>query len=424
MQLTKLSSTAIAALLTTTICAIPYGALAREQKEKPAGIHQETAMPGMERSTHARPATVQVQISTTQGELIAGKEIPALLTLTDAQGQPVTFDNLQTAHTKKIHLLIIDESLTDYHHEHPVPTGKPGEYSFTFRPKNGGSYVVFADLLPTATGKQEYAKTQVEVQGDKKSLDEAAGTTAIVDGYRFDLSAEGGNSLRLGESKLVKVKVTKPDGQPADILEPVMGAFAHGVGFPSDRSSVVHVHPMGVEPEKESERGGPDLSFHIIPDKEGYMKFYVQVQIDGRDRFAGFGFNVEKEEPTTAPAMTTTTAQLSDEQNKFLNQYESIHTALAADDFTAAKKAAQEMTTLNKGQKMAAGNIAGSESIKSAREAFKTLSAEAVKIVSNESGYFVMACPMVENGKWIQTTKKVSNPYLGGAMPSCGSVVK
>ncbi len=382
------------------------------------------AMPGMEHSIHASPATIKVQISTAPGELIAGKEIPALLTLTDAQGQPVTFDNLQTAHTKKIHLLIIDESLTDYHHEHPVPTGKPGEYSFTFRPKNGGNYIVFADLLPIATGKQEYAKTEVEVKGDKKPLNESAGITAMVDGYRFDLSAEGGNTLRAGEAKLIKVKVTKPDGQPADILEPVMGAFAHGVGFPSDRSSVVHVHPMGVEPEKESERGGPDLSFHLIPEKEGYMKFYVQVQIDGRDRFAGFGFKVEKEEPETAPAMATTTSHLSDEQTKFLNQYESIHSALAADDFTAVKKAAQGMTSLNEEQKMAARKIAASDSIKSAREAFKPLSAEAVKVVSHESGYFVMACPMVENGKWIQTTNKVSNPYLGGAMPTCGSVVK
>jgi hypothetical protein len=42
--------------------------------------------------------------------------------------RPVTFDDLKEAHTRKLHLLIIDESLADYHHVHPIEnTGKPGE---------------------------------------------------------------------------------------------------------------------------------------------------------------------------------------------------------------------------------------------------------------------------------------------------------
>ena len=223
----------------------------------------------------------------------AGSETGALIRLSDEQGKPVTFEQLKLAHTKKIHLLIIDESLTDYHHEHPTPTKNAGEYSFAFKPAKGGRYTIFADLLPTTTGKQEYARTEVDVDGAAAPLDQSAGRVTTVDGYKFTLATEGDGPLRVGEATMAKVRVTKLDGQPANNLEPVMGAFAHGVGFPADHSGVVHVHPMGKEPEQPSERGGPDLSFHIMPEHAGYMKFYVQVQIDGRDRFAGFGFNVE-----------------------------------------------------------------------------------------------------------------------------------
>ena len=47
----------------------------------------------------------------------------------------------------------------------------------------------------------------------------------------------------------------------------------------------------------DSERGGPDLSFHLQPAMAGFFKFYVQVQIDGQSRFAGFGLNAAPAKP-------------------------------------------------------------------------------------------------------------------------------
>ena len=370
------------------------------------------------------PATIKVEFAPTAAPYQAGAETTALIRLSDAQGKPVTFEQLELAHTKKIHLLIIDEGLTDYHHQHPVPTENAGEYAFIFKPAKGGRYTVFADLLPTATHKQEYAKTEVAVAGTAVALDQSAGRVAIVDGYKFELSIEGDAILRVGEGTLAKVKVTKPDGQPANNLEPVMGAFAHGVGFPADCNGVVHVHPLGKEPEQPSERGGPDLSFHVVPEHAGYMKFYVQVQIDGRDRFAGFGFNVEKAaevaaSPTPAPETTLTPGQ-----KQLLAQYEAVRSALSADDFAAAKKAAASLTSSKEAAAPGAAEIAKSSSIKDAREAFKKLSAHAAMVVAQQPGYFVMACPMVKEGTWVQLTRKVENPYMGGAMLGCGAIKK
>lgn len=231
----------------------------------------------------------------------AGVSVPVAVKLTTKDGKLVTSADLELAHTKLVHLLIVDSSLTSYTHEHPVETA-PGEWSFTFNPRAGGTYTVFADLLPKATGAQEYAKTTVTVAGAVRPLDTSVNQTAIVDGYRYDLKIPADEPLTAGAASLVSVHVTKPDGTPATNLEPIMAAFAHGVGFTADLTGVLHVHPMGKEPKRDSERGGPDLSFHLQPAMPGFFKFYVQVQIDGQSRFAGFGLNAAPARPeSTAP---------------------------------------------------------------------------------------------------------------------------
>lgn len=239
----------------------------------------------------------------------AGQRVPVVVKLTTKDGRPVTSTDLEIAHTKLVHLLIVDASLTSYTHEHPVETA-PGEWSFDFQPKAGGTYTVFADLLPKSTGRQEYARTTVAVAGPAQALDQSTNFTATVDGYRFDLKIPADAPLTAGEASLVTVHVTRPDGAPAANLEPIMAAFAHGVGFTADLGGVLHVHPMGKEPATDDERGGPELSFHLQPAAEGFFKFYVQVQIDGTSRFAGFGLVAAPAKPA-APESTVAGATYS-----------------------------------------------------------------------------------------------------------------
>ena len=416
--------------MTKSICA-GAAALAVALSFAPTRLHaHEGEHPTAQHNHPAAAPTIKLElISPTP---VAGQESEARVRLTNAQGKSVTPEMLEIAHTEKFHLLIIDESLGDYHHEHPAPADKPGEYKFSFRPKNGGRYTLFADLLPKATARQEYARTEVQVKGEPRPLDQSAAQVASVDGYKFELAAEGGDRLRKGEAKLVKVKVTAPDGKPASHLEPVMGAFAHGVGFPTDRSGVVHVHPMGKEPMTDSERGGPELSFHIVPEHAGYMKFFVQVQIGGEQKFAGFGFNVDEPAPRVAKTSGAGASTMTAQQKQFLERYEMIRSALAADDFAQAKQAAQTLAqaghghgdaALAHGDTALAKEIANAGSIKAAREAFKKLSTSATKIAADQDGYYVMNCPMTENGQWVQTTEEVANPYFGASMLRCGSVV-
>ena len=72
-----------------------------------------------------------------------------------------------------------------------------------------------------------------------------------------------------------------------------MGAFAHIVAFYDDFATVAHVHPMGEEPKSEDQRGGPELSFHLEPEKAGFLKIYVQVKRGGKDIFIPMGVSIQ-----------------------------------------------------------------------------------------------------------------------------------
>jgi hypothetical protein len=236
------------------------------------------------------------------GNRTAGKSIATVIRLTGADGKPVSLDQLEVAHTERIHLLVIDQSLTDYHHLHPAAGDKPGEYRLEFAPRFGGTYHIWADLVPKATGKQEYSKTTLKVDGSPATPNRLVNSTAEVDGYRFEITTENNAPLQAEKATMVKVKVTGPDGRDFSRLEPVMGAFAHMVAFPADLGSVTHVHPMGAEPKTAGERGGPDLSFHVEPDKPGFQKFFLQTQIGGKDKFAAFGLKVD---PATVATLSS-----------------------------------------------------------------------------------------------------------------------
>lgn len=279
--------------LTFVICAATVALL---------GVHPLSAQHDHGVST----ATVTIEILPVTPRT-AGKAVPSVIRLTGPDGKPVTPDQLEVAHTEKIHLLVIDQSMTDYQHLHPVAGDKPGEFRFDFAPRVGGTYHIWADLVPKATGKQDYAKATLKIEGAPGAANQSINTKATVDGYRFDLTTENNASLQAGKATTVRVKVTSPDGKEFTKLEPVMGAFAHMVAFPEDLGSVTHVHPMGPEPKAATERGGPDLSFHVEPDKPGYEKFFLQVQIGGKDKFAAFGLKVEPAAASTAsPAQQVT----------------------------------------------------------------------------------------------------------------------
>lgn len=228
----------------------------------------------------------------TQSPLAPGETCSAILRLERANGEPILVSDLIETHTKKIHLLIIDPSLTDYHHEHPVPTAVPGEYAFTFTPRKPGSYRAWADVRPYPFGLQEYATAEIVVATTPEPLrDRATSSRATVDGLSYDLVLTDAG-LRVGVPATAKLRITTSDGKPFTQLEPVMATFAHIVAFNEDYKTVLHMHPKGLAVSDPNARGGPELEFQIYALKPGFYRLFAQVQIDGRSRFAPFGIQI------------------------------------------------------------------------------------------------------------------------------------
>jgi hypothetical protein len=228
----------------------------------------------------------------TSAPLVVGEPVTAILELGRPNGEDISPSDLIETHTKKIHLLIIDGSLTDYHHEHPEPTRNPGEYSFSFTPSKPGGYRAWADVRTSPLGLQEYAMTDIPAKTTGEPLtDRAPIFRTTVDDLNYELILPQ-KTIQVARPVVARLKVTTKDGKGFNQLEPLMGTFAHIVGFNQDYKTVMHIHPKGPPVLDPAARGGPELEFQIYALRPGFVRLFAQVQIAGRSQFAPFGIQV------------------------------------------------------------------------------------------------------------------------------------
>lgn len=216
-----------------------------------------------------------------------------LVNLKDSK--PINLSDLKEVHTQKIHLLIIDNSLQDYIHVHPTALNAPGMYIFDWSPKlKNANYKIWADVTSQKTGEQEYVMT--ELTKFVKSTNEKINRTTIlnnnVSGYNFALQFDH-KELNIGKMIMGTIMVTDHNGKPVTTLEPLMGSFAHIVGFYDDGKTMIHIHPLGTEPIHTSDHSGPILTFHMVPSKAGFIKLFVQIKINGKEIYVPFGFTIK-----------------------------------------------------------------------------------------------------------------------------------
>ena len=121
-------------------------------------------------------------------------------------------------------------------------------------------------------------------------------------------------------------------------------------------------------------------------------------------------------------------ARAAGNSSVLIPRYERVAAALVADNLADAKSAAQALAA-DAGNDHhdtiagAARAIARAADLGAAREAFKTLSARVIVLARHEKGYFIINCPMAD-ADWLQSTRKIANPYFGQAMSGCGLVTE
>jgi hypothetical protein len=225
----------------------------------------------------------------------AGQDVQATLTLTTFSGKPIAPEDLQVVQTKRIHLLIVDPSLDDYQHVHPVPGRTPGAWTFRFHPRFGGAYRIFADFTPVATNRGLYSETELPVGGAPNPV--AAGTqptswSAYEGGFTFALSPAS-LPIRAGVPATLTLRVTRPGGGAVPLL-PVMDAFAHLVAFDLQRSGFAHIHPEQKDVTHLPDSIQPTFTFRVSIPAPGRYVVWSQVNLGGTEVFAPFWFDVAK----------------------------------------------------------------------------------------------------------------------------------
>ena len=224
-----------------------------------------------------------------------GVEARFTLTLRTAGGKPIAPEDLLIAHTRKLHLLIVDPWMDDYQHVHPEPGRARGEWTFAFTPRREGRYRVFADFTPVATGRGLYAFVDVPVgrsglpAGFTMVMQHEDSWSAERDGFRFALMPAA--PMRANQPADLKLAIARAGGGTVP-LEPVMGAFAHLVAFDEARSGFAHLHPMEADLTRRPDGAKPTLNFKITIPRAGRYVIWAQVKLDGREAFAPFWFEV------------------------------------------------------------------------------------------------------------------------------------
>jgi len=219
------------------------------------------------------------------------QEIKFTLKLATASGKPVAPEDLIVAHTRKLHLLIVDPTLNDYQHVHPEPGRRAGEWVFTLTPQRAGTYRVFADFTPAATQRGLYASADFTVPGTVATVVREPNTTAQVARFNFELVTPP--LFQAGKVADLKFRIESQGRDKVPVpLQPVMGAFAHLVAFDEARSGFAHLHPNETDLSKPPDALRPELNFKVTIPVPGRYVIWAQVNLGGGEVFVPFWVDV------------------------------------------------------------------------------------------------------------------------------------
>ena len=232
-----------------------------------------------------------VQFSVFPETAQTGQEVEFTFQLATSTGKPIAPVDLLVSHTRKLHLMLVDPSLTDYQHIHPTPGEAPGEWHVSFAPKYAGTYRIFADFMPAVTARGLYASVDIDVPGTPESLYHQPSLVQVDGPYTFELGMDEGR-VRARESTDLTLKIHHDQGAAVHLGE-IMGSFAHLVAFDEDRSGFAHLHPQETDLESPPDAYNPELHFNITIPQSGLFVIWAQLVLDGTERFIPFWFEVE-----------------------------------------------------------------------------------------------------------------------------------
>ncbi|NGN92415.1 hypothetical protein G5C66_06620 [Nocardioides sp. KC13] len=194
--------------------------------------------------------------------------------------EPVT--RFETAHGKKLHLIVVRRDLATFQHVHPVMAAD-GTWSVGADLAEAGTYRVFADFKPKGADEGLTLGQDLFVAGpyEPQPLPAAAATSAVSP-YQVDLDGH----LVAGKTSRLTLTVTK-DGEPVTDLEPYLEAYGHLVALRDGDLAYLHVHPEGAPGDGRTEPG-PEITFSAEVPSAGTYRLFLDFQHAGEVRTAAF----------------------------------------------------------------------------------------------------------------------------------------
>ncbi len=216
----------------------------------------------------------------------AGRLVPLGIRLSNAAGEPVGDEGLVVSHSRRLHLLLVDEGGDDFQHLAPGSGNEPGTFLAPFVPARSAGYRGWVLAVPAVTRVPEAIPLRLGVgSGELPSLppDADSGDRLSMEreGLVVSVTSAGTGPLRVHSARThtIRLHVSRTDGSPVDQLEPFWNAFAHLTLVSWNLDSAFQVHPVGGEILRETLRGGPDLTFKLHPPCPGWWRLYIQVRV-------------------------------------------------------------------------------------------------------------------------------------------------
>lgn len=234
------------------------------------------------------------------GPLRVGATQQIKLTLFTTTGRPIAWEDIAVSHTERIHAMLIDSSLNDYHHLHPQPAGPQGHFLFDFTPRAHGQYSVYLDFIPLINSRRTLLSATLQVEGPDAAPQLAHRLSAEDSAFHFKLACL--NTERLTGMPLhFEFTARRKDGG-TPLFAPVMGSFAHAVAFDTQRTGFAHLHPLNPFITGQNPNA-PDLRFEFEFSNPGTYRVWVQVILDGQERFIPFDLEVNAPTHLAAAAL-------------------------------------------------------------------------------------------------------------------------
>jgi hypothetical protein len=268
----------------------PDAVLPEQEPERP---QQVPAAAAVAQEPAYGPATLKITL-TSGDQLKKDQESTYILALLGPDGKPVAAEALEDRASAKVDVLIVDSSLTDYHHVQPAAGKEPGTWVVSFTPKTDRGYHIFADVWPK-DGAPQFVPAYVEGASPCAGgccPEKTVADTAKFCGYRATLEFSEGPEA--GKPARGEISIIDADAEQMKGLEPMGGAYAHVAGFYEGCTAAVRGRTTGAAPQGEADRGSSPLSFTLNPPQAGFVKLFAHLRTEGREAVLPFGVDVEK----------------------------------------------------------------------------------------------------------------------------------